>query len=125
MECFFGSCADGSESLLEFAPGLFDGVEVRRVGRQVEQRSPAGLDPLAYAVDLVGAEIVHDEDMAGPQLRAQHLVEIGEEDLTVCSRLDGHGSQHAAVVHGPQDGDDLPVTPGTASWMRRPRGARP
>ena len=112
MERLLGACADGSEALLEFAPCLFDRVEVRRVGRQVEQRSPARLDPLAYAVDLVGAEVVHDDDMTWPQLGAQHLIEVGEEDFTVGGRLDGHGGQHAAVVHRTQDGDDLPVTAG-------------
>lgn len=79
-----GGAPAARSSDFEFGPGLFDGVQVRGVGRRVQHRSPAGMDPLAYAIDLVGAEvvgaeIVHDDHMAGAQLGAQHLVQKGEK----------------------------------------------
>ncbi len=49
LELFWGSCFCGSEVLFELGPGLFNGVEIGRVGRQVEQRGPRIeqlLDPL-------------------------------------------------------------------------------
>src|ERR1017187_7798625 len=47
IECFFGSCLGVAQELLEFGPGLLDGVQVWRVGRQIEQLRTAGFDPLA------------------------------------------------------------------------------
>jgi hypothetical protein len=37
------------------------------------------------------------------------MVEVGEEDLGVGGRLDGHGGDHAADAHRAQDGEYLPV----------------
>jgi hypothetical protein len=106
---FDGSGLSGSHALFEFGPGLFDRIEVRRVGRQVEQRCTASLDPVAYALDLVGAEVVHDYHVARPQLRAKHVVQVSQEDLAVGGGFDGHRGQHAVVVHRTQDGQHLPV----------------
>ena len=112
VECCFCSCAKGSESLFEFRPCLFNRVEVRRVRRQVEHGCSARLDPFAYAFHFVGAEVVHHHDMARPQFWAEHLIEVRQEDFAIGGCLDGHGGQHAAVVHRAQDGDDLPVASG-------------
>ena len=109
MEGIDGSSLGRSHALFEFGPGLFDRIEVRRVGRQIEQGCPASLDTLAHAVDLVSAEIVHHEHMTGAQFWAEHVVEISEEHLAICGRLDGHGGEHAGVVHRAQDGQHFPV----------------
>jgi len=56
-----------TEDLLEFGPGLFDGIQIGRIGRQVEQLCLTGLDALTYSIDLVGAEIIHHYHVAGVQ----------------------------------------------------------
>ena len=43
----------GAEELFELGPGFLDGIEVRRVGRQVEHFRSGRLDPLPNAGDLV------------------------------------------------------------------------
>ncbi len=53
IECFAGSGIGGAEQLLELGPSLFDGVEVRRIGRQIDELRASGLDSLADAFDLV------------------------------------------------------------------------
>ena len=40
-----------------------------RVGRQVDDAGAPGLDRLADTRDLVGGEVVHDDDVARPQRR--------------------------------------------------------
>lgn len=60
----------------------------------------------------MGTQVVHHDDVSVPQLRAQHLIEIGEEDVTVGGGFDGHRGQHAAVIHRAHDGKHLPVTAG-------------
>ena len=112
FELGHGSSGECAEAGFEFGPGFFDRVQIRRVGRQVEHGCPAGLDAFTYAVDLVCAEVVHDDHMTGTQLRAQHLVEEGQENVAVCGGLDGHGCEHAGVVHGAKDREDLPVAAG-------------
>src|ERR1035441_192395 len=65
IECFFGSCLGVAQELLEFGPGLLDGVQVRRVGRQIEQLRTAGFDPLAYPSHFVRRQVVHHHHIAG------------------------------------------------------------
>ena len=38
-----------------------------------------GLDRLSHAMDLVGGQIVHDDDVAGPQLGHERLFDIGRK----------------------------------------------
>jgi hypothetical protein len=55
-----GSGRGGAEQRLELGEQLFDRVQIGAVGRQVEQPGAARRDRFAPAVDLVGAEVVHD-----------------------------------------------------------------
>ena len=70
---------------------------------------PGSLDAFTHAVDLMGAEIVHHHNVARPQLGTEHGFQIGEEDFAIGGRLDGHGGEHAVVVHRAQDGEHFPV----------------
>ncbi len=100
--------------MFELGPGLFDGVQVGRVRRQIKQLRACGLDPLRHAVDLVRAEVVHHHHISWSEGRAEEMVQVGEEDVRIGGRGDGHRSDHAAQAHRAQDGDDLPVS------LRRP-----
>ncbi len=112
FELRHGSCGERAQAGFELGPGFFDGIEVGRVGWQVEQGCLASLDPFAYAVDLVRAQVVHNDHVAGTQLRAQYLVEEGQKHVAVGGGLDGHGGQHAGVVHGAEDGEYLSLPAG-------------
>ena len=61
------------EDRLELGEGHLDGIEVRRIGRQIEQGCAGRLDSLFHAADLVGGQVIHDGDVAGPQFGDQHL----------------------------------------------------
>jgi len=54
-------------------------MEVWAVGRQVAQACAGGFDGLSDAMDFVGRQIVHDDDLAGPQLGDERLFDIGEK----------------------------------------------
>ena len=56
------------EPRLELCEGLLDRVEIRTVGREVEQLGSRCLDRVLHASDLVGWQVVHDDDVA----RLQH-----------------------------------------------------
>src|SRR5271166_6315182 len=64
----FGGPGFGStQALLELGPGFLDGIKVRRVRRQIQQLRAAGFNQLADSGYLVGAEVIQDQHVAGPQ----------------------------------------------------------
>jgi hypothetical protein len=46
------------------------------------------LENVANAGDLVGAQVVHDDDVAGPQRRRQAMAEIGKERRAIHRPID-------------------------------------
>src|SRR5215467_3738213 len=59
LQSFSGAGLSGAQELFELGPGVFDGVEVRRVGRQIEQLRPAGGEQLLDPSHLVCRQIIH------------------------------------------------------------------
>ena len=59
-----GSCADAAQELLEFGECHLDGVEVRAVGRQMEEPAASRPEGLCCAGVLVGAQIVENDHSA-------------------------------------------------------------
>ena len=59
-----GALCGLAQERLQFGEDLLDRVEVRRVRRQVEEAGASGLDRAADARDLVGRQVVEDDDIA-------------------------------------------------------------
>src|SRR5581483_12496781 len=70
-----------AQQLLELGERLFDRIEIGTIGRQKHQVGATGLDRLAYAGDLVAAEIVGQHDLAWREGRRQELLDIGAENV--------------------------------------------
>jgi hypothetical protein len=66
-----GSRCTSARQGLELGEGLLAWVQGGRVGRQIEQIGVAILGRLAHAFDLMGAQIVHDHDLAGLHVGAR------------------------------------------------------
>jgi len=98
--------------LFDLRPGFFDGIEIGRVGRQIEHFRSPRLDPFAHPVDLVRTEVVHHHHVAGSERGAQDMFDVGEEDIGVGRFLDGHRRIDSAQTHCRQNGQDLPVAAG-------------
>src|SRR5690348_722195 len=94
---------------LELGEGVFDGIEVGAVGRQIEQPCACRFDGLANACDLVGGQIVHDDDVAGTQGRCQHLLAPGSKDLAIHRPVEQHRGDEAVEGQAADEGDGLPV----------------
>ena len=73
----------GANEGLERREAELDGIEVRAIGWQVPEGGPGGLDSPPDAGDLVGPEVVGDDDVAGVQGRHQDLVDVGAEALAI------------------------------------------
>jgi hypothetical protein len=82
-ECLNGSQCLGAQESFEFGKGLLNRVQVGTVGWQVKQSCAGSFNRLADPGDLVGTEIVHDDDVATCQRGNQHLLDIGQERLAV------------------------------------------
>jgi hypothetical protein len=95
-----------------FCPGLFDGIEAGRTGRQTEHFRSPGLDRFAHPCDLVRTEVVHHHYAADCERGAQDLFDTAGEDTSAGSFLDGHRRTHCAEPHRRQNGHDLPVAAG-------------
>ena len=48
------------------------------------------------------------------------MIQIGQKNICIRGLLDGHGGDHAARIHGAQDGQDFPVALGRALADARP-----
>lgn len=109
--------------MFEIGPDIFDGIELRGVGREVDQVCGARHEALPDRLALVRLEAVPDEDDGGTQLALQlfeelecaFAVDVGirieteVERETIAGRRDTHGS----------DRRYLPVCTGALTQQRR------
>ena len=71
------------KQLLDLRPSLLNRVEVGGIGRPVNQAGSRGGDELLHPGHFVRGQIVHDDYLSGMELRAQHLLQIGQEDIAI------------------------------------------
>lgn len=92
----------GAEEGFQFRERLFDGIEIGTVGRQEAKVGPDAFDRGADLGLAVYGEIVQDNDVARPERRHQHLLDVGHEgDVIDRAVEDGRRGQPI----GPQGGD--------------------
>jgi hypothetical protein len=99
----------GSHPVLDLGEGLLDRVEVGRVWRQVPEPCASGLDHLPDGGRLVGAEIVHDDDVAGLERADELLFDIGAEALAVARPVEDARGGKPVAARRAQKGQRAPV----------------
>ena len=72
-----GSRPDPSQVGFQFREGLFDGVQIGRVWRQVEEPAAVVAQGLCRFLVPVGRQVVEDNDGARRDLGDQHLADVG------------------------------------------------
>src|SRR4051794_26930332 len=97
------------EQGLELGEELLDGVEIRRVGREVKHTGPRGPDRLLDPGDLVTGEVVHHHRISWLQLRREHLLDVGAERLTRHGAIQHEGCDDPARPQTSDEGCGLPV----------------
>ena len=90
---------------LELGEGVFDWVEVGTVGRQVEKFGVLRLDRIPDAGDLVGGQVVHDDDIAWLQSRRQHLLDPSEKAFSVHRSVEQHWRDEACQRQTADEGN--------------------
>ena len=102
--------AVATEQCLQLGEDLRDRIEIGALGRQVGELGALGLDGFAAAGDLVGGEVVHDDDVAGGERRREGLLDPSAEARTVDRAVEEARRGEAGVA--PSVGDVVPVVLG-------------
>ena len=76
VQGFHQSSFSRTQQLFDLRPGLLDGIEVGRMGRQLEQLRAASLDQLSHSGHLVRRQVVHHYHLSGLQPRTQDLLQV-------------------------------------------------
>lgn len=121
-----GSLGGFAKESFQLGKEVFNGVEIRGVRRQEEQGGAAGFDGLAHASDLVAAEVIGHDDVAGGESWTKDGSDIFQKSFSVHRPVQKPGSLHAIVAQGGDEGAGLPVTMGDAGHaafsLLRPAG---
>ena len=78
-----GAFLSFAEQDFQFCEDLLDRIEVGAIRRQEDEPSPGGADGPSDSVALVGAEIVHHDNVAGLERWYQYLLDISTEALAI------------------------------------------
>ena len=95
--------------VLDLGEGLFDGVEVGRIGRQEPKPGVGGPDGLSDGFRFVASEIVHDDDVSGPQDLDELLFDVGPEADAVDRAVEDAGCYQAITAKRRQKGHGAPM----------------
>lgn len=98
-----------AQQCLELGEDLLDGIEIGTVGRQIEEMRTLRFYGLANAFDLVGGQVVHDDDIARLENGRQELLGPGLECLAIHWTVKRHGGCDAIMAQGGQKGCGAPV----------------
>ena len=77
--------------MLDLCEGLLDRIEIGGVFRQEPQASSDSPEHGGDRLSLVAAEVVENDDVAGPQGRDQDLLDIGSEAFTIDRAIEDTG----------------------------------
>jgi hypothetical protein len=75
------ACACFAQERLELGNELLDWIEIRAVGRQIQQARSDASDRLLNARHLVSGKVVEHDHITLREGRSQHLLDIGPKDL--------------------------------------------
>lgn len=112
IQAFLRSSLGLSEERLDLAEALLDWIEIRRIGRQIAELRASPSYQLFDALDLMDAQVIHDDDVAGPQGWHEYLLDVGEEGLSGECPIDLHRGGHPIEPHRRHDRDIVAVVDG-------------
>jgi hypothetical protein len=98
------SCRLGSQARLDLGPAFFDGGEIGRIRRQIEQPDASGGTGGRDARHCMRTPIIPHEELPWTPLRQSHLLEQGEKDRAIREAFDRHGGNHPREIQGAEQG---------------------
>lgn len=104
-----GSCGGCAEVSFEFGKSQFDGIEVRAVGRQMQEFGSAAFYSRSDGRTFVRGKIVGDDDITGTQRGCQALLEVSQEGGAIHGTVQQPGRREAIMAQRGNEGESLPV----------------
>lgn len=98
-----------AEPCLKLGEELFDGIEIRRIRRQVQHGCARGSDRLADAFDFVATEVVEDHNVSGTQRWGEKAAGVGQKHLAIHRSVGDHRRDQAILTESPDEGGGGPV----------------
>src|SRR5215213_4443335 len=118
-ECLLAASTRFSQIALELAEGLLYGIEVRRIGRQVDELASPPFDQFFNPLPLVGAQVVHHHYLTPLKRGAQNILQVGLENRPVGRTLHHQRRSH---THPLADGREqrYVLAPVAGNFLVRP-----
>lgn len=98
--------------MFDFGEGLFDGIEVGRIGRQEPQTRARGADGLFNGRAFVASQIIHDDDLARLEGWYQKLIYPRFEAGSVYRTIEDAWRLKVLDAQGSYKGHGSPMTIG-------------
>lgn len=95
--------------VFDFGESLFDGVEVRGIGRQEPEPCTGGIDGGAHGLGFMASEIVHDDNVSGLERPDELLFHIGQEARTVDRAVEDARRGHPVASKRGNEGHGAPM----------------
>lgn len=98
-----------SHPMFDLGEDLFNGVEIRGVGRQEPEPSPCGANGVSHGLAFVAPQIVENDDVARLKRGDQDLFDIGAEREPVDRTIEHAGRRQAIHAQSGQEGHGAPM----------------
>lgn len=108
-ESIHGSEGGFSQQGLALGKELLDGSRIGRARRQIAQLCPCRFDGFAYASHFVTAQVVGNDDVAGPERGTEEIPDVGQKRCPI-HRAIHERSRQAVMAQSGERGGGLPVT---------------
>lgn len=95
--------------VFDFGESLFDGVEVRGIGRQEPEPCASSIDGRAYGLGFMASQIVHDDNVSGLERPDELLFHIGQEACTVDRAVEDAGCGEPITSKRGNEGHGAPM----------------
>jgi hypothetical protein len=103
------ACGGLTKQRFEFGEKLFDGVQVGRIRRQIEQRGLRRSNGFFHSSHFVATEVVEDHDIPGLQRGTQKLPYPGQEQFAIHWPVGDQGRGQLIVPQTRKKSGCLPI----------------
>jgi len=108
-EFLHGAPTRGAEQRFQLREPQLNRIQIGAVGRQVPKLRARRLDPLAHALDVMGTQVVHHDDVVGPERGDEDLIEVGEKTVPVHRPIEQSRRSQASHPQRRDERAGLPV----------------